>query len=128
MTYNKYKNRKTTVDGIEFDSLKEARRYQELKLLARGGVIKDLELQPVFELIPKQKHDGKTIRKANYIADFKYTDIQRGITVVEDVKGFKTDVYKLKRRCFCINIRNMSLRRYDENFENTRFTENSNSS
>lgn len=100
MAYNKYKNKKTVVDGIEFDSLKEARRYEELKLLAKGGVIKDLELQPVFELVPKQKHNGKTIRKASYIADFKYTDIQSGITVVEDVKGFKTDVYKLKKKIF----------------------------
>lgn len=100
MSYNKYKNRKTKVDGIEFDSLKEARRYQELKLLVRGGAIKDLELQPVFELIPTQRHEGKTVRKANYIADFKYTDIQRGIVVVEDVKGFKTDVYKLKKKMF----------------------------
>ena len=100
MSYSKYKNRRTEVDGIEFDSLKEARRYQELKLLVRGGVIKDLELQPVFELIPKQKHNGKSIRKANYIADFMYIDTKRGITVVEDVKGFKTDVYKLKKKMF----------------------------
>ena len=100
MSYSKYKNRRTEVDGIEFDSLKEARRYGELKLLVKGGVIKDLELQPVFELIPKQKHNGKTIRKANYIADFMYIDTKRGITVVEDVKGFKTDVYKLKKKMF----------------------------
>ncbi len=100
MAYNKYKNKKTIVDGIPFDSLKEARRYQELKLLVKGGVIKDLELQPVFEIIPKQKRNGKTIKRAKYIADFKYTDIQRGIEVVEDVKGFKTDVYKLKKKMF----------------------------
>ena len=100
MTYNKYKNKKTEVDGIKFDSLKEARRYGELRLLVKAGMIKDLELQPVFELIPKQKHNGKTIRKTSYIADFKYTDIQRGIEVVEDVKGFKTDVYKLKKKMF----------------------------
>lgn len=100
MAYNKYKNKKTIVDGIPFDSKKEAGRYQELKLLVRGGVIKDLELQPVFEIIPKQKRNGKTIKRAKYIADFKYIDTKRGITVVEDVKGFKTDVYKLKKKMF----------------------------
>lgn len=82
MSYSKYKNRRTEVDGIEFDSLKEARRYGELKLLVKGGVIKDLELQPVFELIPKQKHNGKTVRKANYIADFKYMDIKRELRLL----------------------------------------------
>lgn len=100
MSYSKYKNKKTEVDGIKFDSLKEARRYGELKLLVKGGVIKDLELQPVFELIPRQVYQGKTMRKVSYIADFMYKDIKRGITVVEDVKGFKTDVYKIKMKLF----------------------------
>lgn len=100
MAYNKYKNKKTIVDGIPFDSLKEARRYGELKLLVKGGVIKDLELQPVFELVPSQIHGGKTMRKVSYIADFMYKDIKRGVTVVEDVKGFKTDVYKIKKKLF----------------------------
>lgn len=100
MSYSKYKNKKTEVDGIKFDSLKEARRYGELKLLVKGGVIKDLELQPVFELIPSQVYQGKTMRKVSYIADFMYKDIKRGITVVEDVKGFKTDVYKIKMKLF----------------------------
>lgn len=100
MSYSKYKNKKTIVDGIPFDSLKEARRYQELKLLVRGGAIKNLELQPVFELIPSQVYQGKTMRKVSYIADFMYKDIKRGITVVEDVKGFKTDVYKIKMKLF----------------------------
>ncbi|EEI83531.1 DUF1064 domain-containing protein [Anaerococcus tetradius] len=100
MAYNKYKNKKTIVDGIPFDSLKEARRYQELKLLVRGGVIKDLELQPVFELVPSQIYRGKTMRKVSYIADFMYKDIKRDVTVVEDVKGFKTDVYKIKMKLF----------------------------
>lgn len=100
MSYSKYKNKKTEVDGIKFDSLKEARRYGELKLLVKAGMIKDLELQPVFELVLRQVYQGKTMRKVSYIADFMYKDIKRGITVVEDVKGFKTDVYKIKMKLF----------------------------
>ena len=100
MAYNKYKNKKTIVDGIPFDSKKEAGRYQELKLMTRGGLIKNLELQPEFEILPAYRRNGKKVQNIKYIADFKYTDIQRGIEVVEDVKGFKTNVYKLKKKMF----------------------------
>jgi len=88
----KYNNVKTYVDGIAFDSKKEAKRYQELKLLERGGVISDLDYQVKFELIPKQEGE----RPCYYVADFVYTE--NGKNVVEDVKGFRTDVYKLKRK------------------------------
>lgn len=90
--FNKYGNKKVTVDGIEFDSKKEARRYSELKLLERAGEIQDLQLQVKFELIPKQKGE----RACNYIADFVYTE--NGQTVVEDTKGFKTPEYIIKRK------------------------------
>lgn len=89
---NKYNAKKTYVDGIAFDSKKEAKRYQELKLLERGGVISDLDCQVKFELIPKQEGE----RPCYYVADFVYTE--NGKKVVEDVKGFRTDVYKLKRK------------------------------
>lgn len=89
---NKYNAKKTYVDGIAFDSRKEAKRYQELKLLERGGVISDLDCQVKFELIPKQEGE----RPCYYVADFVYTE--NGKKVVEDVKGFRTDVYKLKRK------------------------------
>lgn len=82
--------------GIRFDSKKEARRYQELKLLEDVGVIRDLKLQVPFELIPKQFGE----RAVRYIADFVYYDMEKRISIVEDVKGFKTDVYKLKRKLF----------------------------
>lgn len=88
----KYNNIKTVVDGIAFDSKKEAKRYQELKLLERGRVISDLDCQVKFELIPKQEGE----RPCYYVADFVYTE--NGKKVVEDVKGFRTDVYKLKRK------------------------------
>lgn len=89
---NKYNNRKTYVDGIAFDSRKEAKRYQELKLLERGGVISDLDYQVKFELIPKQEGE----RPCYYVADFVYTE--NGKKVVEDVKGKRTQVYILKRK------------------------------
>lgn len=100
VAYSKYKAKKTVVDGITFDSKKEARRYQELKLLERAGAIKDLVLQPRFLLQDKFKHKGKTERKIEYVADFKYLDIKTGRVVVEDTKGYKPDVYNIKRKLF----------------------------
>ncbi len=93
----KYHNRKITRDGENFDSVKEFRRFQELKLLEMAGVIKDLKRQVKFELIPSQKVDGKVAeRPVNYVADFVYE--QGGKTVVEDVKGVRTREYILKRK------------------------------
>lgn len=116
MWYNnsgvKYGNTKTVIDGIEFDSKKEADRYCELMFLQRAGVISNLELQKEFELIPAQyenvsreeyinskgkKTKGKCIERAvKYKADFVYTE--NGKTVVEDTKGMKTKEYIIKRK------------------------------
>lgn len=95
---NKYGADKVTINGEKFDSKKEARRYSELRLLERGGVISDLRRQVRFELIPSQKGaDGKTIeRPVTYIADFVYTE--NGTQVVEDTKGMKTKEYIIKRK------------------------------
>lgn len=93
----KYHAKKTELDGITFDSRKEADRYAELKLLERSGAIHNLQRQVRYELIPAQKKDGKTIERAcHYIADFVYEE--NGKTVVEDVKGFRTKEYVLKRK------------------------------
>lgn len=89
---NKYGNRKTEVDGILFDSQKEAQRYRELLIRERAGKIGDLELQPVFRIVV----NGKKIAK--YIADFRYRDLSTGATIIEDVKGVRTDVYQLKKK------------------------------
>ena len=87
---NKYRNRKVTVDGIEFDSIKEASRYSQLKIMQKAGLIEDLELQKKYVLIPAQKIDGKTVeRECSYIADFVYKDVSSGETIVEDVKGYR---------------------------------------
>ena len=98
-TKAKYHNSKTIIDGIKFDSKKESLRYQELKLLEKNGDITELELQPRFTLQPKYRKNGKTIRKIEYVADFSYRD-KKGKHIVEDVKGIKTEVYKLKKKIF----------------------------
>lgn len=90
---NKYNAKKITVDGLTFDSKREAQRWMQLKLLESGGAIKELERQVEYELIPKQKGE----RAVRYIADFRYID-HDGKTVVEDTKGVKTPVYILKRK------------------------------
>ena len=88
----KYHNSKTVIDGIRFDSKKEAKRYLELKILVKAGVIKELKRQVPYILIDKSCY-GRAIK---YVADFVY--LENGQLVVEDVKGVRTPVYKLKKR------------------------------
>lgn len=97
---SKYHSKKTTIYGITFDSKREADRYCELRLLEMDGKIKDLSLQHQFILQPLFKKNGKTIRAITYVADFVYYDLERCKIVVEDVKGFKTKEYMLKRKMF----------------------------
>lgn len=95
---SKYRAKKTEIDGIRFDSQKEAFRYHELKLLEKAGEISDLQLQKEFVLIPQQKIDGKVAeRKCSYFADFVYKD-KEGKMVVEDTKGVRTPDYIIKRK------------------------------
>ena len=95
---SKYNARKTTVDGITYDSRKEAQRAQELRLMLRAGIISNLREQVPYELIPAQKNEyGKVIERAVvYKADFVYDE--KGKTVVEDTKGVRTKEYILKRK------------------------------
>lgn len=86
----KYRNKKTEVDGIIFDSKAESRRYCELKLLEKAGEITDLKLQPRFDCFINEK------KICAYFADFEYYIGEKRI--VEDVKGFKTQVYRLKKK------------------------------
>ena len=88
----KYHNSKTVIDGIRFDSKKEAKRYLELKILEKAGQISHLKLQFPFILISKSEY-GRAIK---YVADFVYYEGNK--RVVEDVKGVRTPVYKLKKR------------------------------
>lgn len=87
---SKYRNKPTIVDGIKFQSAKEARRYGELKLLEKYGQISELRLQEPFEI----KVCGQKICK--YIADFQY--VENGKKIVEDVKGMPTREYVLKKK------------------------------
>lgn len=89
-----------TLDGHRFDSQREAKRYEELKQREAAGKIAQLELQPRFELQPAFRYRGEAVRKIEYVADFRYLDYERGGLVVEDVKGMKTEVYRLKRKLF----------------------------
>lgn len=101
--YRKYHNKKTFIDDIKFDSKLEAERYAQLKILERAGVIRDLELQPEYELIPSFKKNGKTWRKTVYKADFRYILAENDKTIIEDVKGSTaviTDVFRLKQKLF----------------------------
>lgn len=97
---HKYNAKKAFVDGIRFDSQKEANRYSELKMLEKAGHIHSLELQPSFEIVPRVKWNGKTLAKRSYKADFKYYDVRPGAWVIEDVKGAITPLYSLKRQLF----------------------------
>ena len=96
---SKYGSKKTELDGIVFDSKREANRYAELKLMERAKLISNLELQVPFELIPAQKRNNRVVERAcTYVADFVYYDKVKEETVVEDAKGMRTDVYKIKRK------------------------------
>lgn len=113
MTYRKYKNRKIIVDGIKFDSKKEAARYKELKMLEKAGIIHDLKRQVKYVLIPAQygrtdevyikgNNKGKLKkgqlieRECAYYADFVY--YRDGWQIVEDTKGMRTAEYIIKRK------------------------------
>ncbi len=100
MTYSKYHAKKVIVDGIRFDSKREARRYLTLKAAQDAGEISDLQLQKPYLLIPAQKDPdtGKTIERAcKYKADFVYKT-SNGEEIVEDVKGKRLPEYIIKRK------------------------------
>lgn len=95
---SKYHAKKTCVDGITFDSKREADRYVVLKDMEENGAIEDLRRQVRYELIPAFDVDGRHYRPVYYVADFVYRE--DGKEVVEDVKGMRTDVYRLKSKLF----------------------------
>lgn len=97
----KYHAKRTTIDGITFASKAEAKRYSQLKLLERAGEIRNLELQPSYDL------EVNGILICRYVADFRY--VIRGGQKVEDVKGVKTPVYKIKKKLMKA-IHNINIR------------------
>src|SRR5262249_782010 len=90
----KYHNRKTEHQGIQFDSQKEAKRYQELLLLQRAGLIQNIELQPRYDLVVNGHKCGF------YRGDFRYEEVATGRPILEDVKSpvTRTAVYMLKKK------------------------------
>lgn len=93
-SFKKYKNIPQLVNGFNFDSKKEAKRYLELLMLEKAGEIFDLELQPKFDLMVNG------VKVGFYKADFQYVDKKSGKRVVEDVKSKATitPVYRLKKK------------------------------
>lgn len=97
---NKYKNTPYQAFGRLFDSKKEAVRFHELMLLQKAGKIRALVCQREFPLIATRKYGNETVRGCKYIADFYYYDIEHDEYVVEDVKGFPTPEYIVKKKIF----------------------------
>jgi hypothetical protein len=107
---SKYKNVKTA----GYDSKKESKRGKEIALLLKAGVIKEIEEQKVFVLQEKFKargvkppHKIGTVRAIKYYADFYYYDCQKQEYVVEDAKGYRTEVYKVKSKMFRLKYPNL---------------------
>lgn len=109
MTWNKYNAITKTVDGVTFQSKKEASRYIELKLLAQAGEIVDLELQPKFVLQEGFRNgQGKKIRDITWTGDFKY--FEDGEEIVEDVKGVLTQATGIRHKLFMFKYPQYVLR------------------
>ncbi len=96
---SKWRNVKTDVGAITFDSKKEAIRYRELMAMLSLGEISDLRLQETFVLQrPYTTPEGERIRAISYQADFTYTVCKTGERIVEDVKGRQTQTYRTKKK------------------------------
>ena len=112
---SKYGNEYTAIDNIVFASKKEAKRYQELILLQRGRKIWNLAVHPRFELQGKFVDNmGNKQRAITYEADFAYYEMDKNNNVkekvIEDVKGYLTDTYKLKKRLFLYKYKDVIFR------------------
>ena len=109
MSYNKYKNKKTMVDGIKFDSEMESHYYLYLKQLKEMGEVVDFVLQPTYLLQEGFDLNGKRIRPITYKADFKviYKD---GHEEVIDVKGKLTEEFKIKRKMLLYRYRDINFK------------------
>ena len=106
---HKYNAQKAEIDGIVFDSKKEARRYLVLKGYENTGVIENLKLQPRYELQGKFKDStGNKHRAITFVADFEYE--VEGKTIVEDTKGVETAVFKIKKKLFLFKYPHLTLR------------------
>ena len=96
---NKYRAKKVSLEGYTFASKAEAKRYSELRLLERAKEISELQLQIPFELMAYSEDNGVAPTVGHYVSDFVYRDTNNKL-VVEDVKGFRTPLYKWKKKHF----------------------------
>lgn len=97
---HKYRAKPCVINGIRFASQREGARYLELQLLEKAGEIKELELQPKFPIYVCRRQNGELHEAFKYVADFRYREGPRGVLVIEDVKGMKTALYRLKKKAF----------------------------
>jgi hypothetical protein len=93
--FSKYANRRTSVGQLSFMSAREARRWQELQIRERAGEISNLQRQVRFDLHAHSVSASKE-KVCLYVADFVY--LRHGQRIVEDCKGFRTPIYKIKRK------------------------------
>lgn len=110
---NKYHAKKTFIDGQKYDSKKEARRGEELKMLERIGMISDLKFQVPFILQDGFRHNGKAVLAIKYVADSTYTE--KGRQIVEDTKSpftRKNSLYQVKRKMFLFRYPDLIFREY----------------
>lgn len=107
---SKMRNQKGEMDGIKFDSKKEMKRYNQLKIFQRAGEIKNLRTQKAYLLQENYRKNGKTIRKIEYKADFVYE--KDGKIIIEDVKAsekFQCPIYKIKKKLFEYKYPDLSI-------------------
>ena len=112
MKLNKMRNIRIEIDGIKFQSIKEGKRYSDLKMLVRAGLISHLIVQPKAYIVMDKKFNVSKNRHITYRLDFKYYDIELRKTVHEDVKGRKKgtqyDLFMLKK-CLMKQIYNIDV-------------------
>lgn len=105
---NKYNARKTKIDGYTFDSKAEGEYYLILKEKHRRGEIQGFKLQPRYLLLESFRKNGKTYRKTEYVADFEVYHLD-GSTQVVDVKGVKSEAFKIKHKLFEKRYQDLTL-------------------
>jgi hypothetical protein len=105
---NKFNARKVPLDGYVFDSQLEATRYGQLKQMVMAGEISHLSIHPKYVVLDDFSYRGKHTSGITYVADFEY--LEKGIFVVEDVKGVETAVFKIKEKLFKNKFHNYDFR------------------
>ena len=106
---SKYNSRRVSIDGYAFDSIRESQRYGELKLMEKAGEIVHLEVHPKIELQPAFIYREKQIRAIKYEADFRYFSYIDGVVIYEDLKGYETQMFRLKWKMLLYQFKNSPI-------------------